>query len=347
MRTLKPQRLKRSDTVAVLSPSAGLPYQFPHVYQHGLKQLQERFGLLVKEMPTAMLAPDALYKDPKQRAEDINRAFADPNVQAIIVSIGGDDSVRILEYLDLDLILSHPKIIMGYSDATTFLTYLNQQGLVTFNGPAIMAGFSQLESLPNRFTEHIRTILMDTFETYTYQAYGVYTERYQDFSDPTNVGKVETLKDEKIGQQWLQGTGKTNGYLFGGCIEVLEFLKGTRYWPAPDFWNDKILFFETSEEVPSVSSVKYFLRNYGTQGILQRVRGILFGRARDYTDEDKTELIEMIRAMLTIEFDCSELPVVANLDFGHTDPQWIMPNGILCEIDCETQTIRLLECPTS
>lgn len=147
MNFVKPKRLKQGDTVAIISPSSGLPNLFPQVYQHGLKQLRERFNLNIKEMPTAMMDMDTLYRNPQRRAEDINAAFADPTVDAIITTIGGDDSVRVLPYLDLDTIRANPKIIMGYSDATTFLTYLNQHGLVTFNGSSIMAGFSQLGAL--------------------------------------------------------------------------------------------------------------------------------------------------------------------------------------------------------
>lgn len=347
MNFVKPKRLKQGDTVAIISPSSGLPNLFPQVYQHGLKQLRERFNLNIKEMPTAMMDMDTLYRNPQRRAEDINAAFADPTVDAIITTIGGDDSVRVLPYLDLDTIRANPKIIMGYSDATTFLTYLNQRGLVTFNGSSIMAGFSQLGALPEALTTHIQTILMEDFEVYNYQSFGVYTERYADWSNPDNIGQIEPLKDETIGWQWIQGEGTTTGYLFGGCIEVLEFMKGTQFWPEPDFWNDKILFFETTEDKPSVDVVKWYLRNYGSQGILERIRGILFARARDYSHDEKMALVEMIQRLLTIEFNRPDLPVVANLDFGHTDPQWIMPNGVLAEINPSAKTIRLLECPTS
>ncbi len=346
MTFVKPPRLQSGDTIAVLSPSSGLPSIFPHVYEHGLMHLRDSFGFNILEMPTAKMDIDQVYRNPKQRAGDINQAFANPEVNAIIATIGGNDSIRILEFLDLEMIRQNPKIIMGYSDSTTFLTYLNQQGLVTFNGSSIMAGFSQLGELPDTLHNHIRTLLMGEFDSYSYQSFGVYTERYLDWSDPANVGKIGTLKDEELGWQWVQGERTVTGRLFGGCIDVLEFMKGTRYWPTLDFWNDKILFFEASEEISSVTNIMYFLRNYGIQGIFERISGILFGRARDFSDEQKFELIDMIHTVLTVEFNYPDLPVVANLDFGHTDPQWILPNGVLTEINCSAKTIRLLECPT-
>ena len=279
---------------------------------------------------------DSLYRHPQHRADDLNAAFADPDVKALFITIGGDDSVRILEYLDWDTIQANPKIIMGYSDATTLLTTLNQQGMVTFHGPAVMAGLSQLGALPTSVTDHIRTLLMTGFDNYTYQPYEGYTPRYRDWSDPANVGQIEPMQPDNIGWQWVQGEEQVQGRLFGGCIEVLEFMKGTRYWPEPTFWDDRILFFETSEEVPPVPVVQRWLRNYGIQGVFQRIRGILFGRARDYSDAEKLALADMIRDTLTVEFDCGALPVVANLDFGHTDPQWILPLGTLAEIDCSS-----------
>lgn len=343
---LKPPSLKAGDTIAVLSPCSGLAYTFPYVYDLGLENLRNTFGVNILEMPTAMMDNDTLYASPEKRAQDINNAFANPKVNAIIVTIGGDDSVRILEYLDIELILKNPKIIMGYSDATTFLTYLNQKGLVTFNGPAVMAGFAQLQAYPKHVTEHIRRMLMTQIARYSLPYFEGYTERYLNWQTPENAGQVEPLKKDDIGWQWIQGQGKVEGRLFGGCIEVLEFLKATKYWPEPAFWDDKILYFETSENAPSIDCVKYFLRNYGTQGIFGRVKGILFGRARDYSNENKLALIDMIRKVLDVEFKQADLPVVANLTFGHTDPQWVMPNGILTEINCDEKTISLLESPT-
>ena len=138
---IKPKRLKPGDTIAVLSPSAGAAQRFPPVFDKGLSVLRNVFGFRIKEYPTARMSSAELHDNPRARAEDINAAFADKEVDGIICSIGGDDSIRILKYLDLELIRKNHKFIMGYSDSTTFLDYLTLNGLVTYYGSSVMAGF--------------------------------------------------------------------------------------------------------------------------------------------------------------------------------------------------------------
>lgn len=342
----KPKHLCRGDAVAVLSSSWGGPSVFPHVYERGIEHLSKEFGLTVVEYPTTRMSAKELYASPQLRAKDVNDAFADKNIKGVISSIGGDDSIRVLPYLDRDCIGANPKIVMGYSDTSTLLTYCNQLGLVTFNGPSVMAGFSQLSALPKEFVTHIKTLLFECPDAYEYLPYSDgYYEGYPDWSNVENVG---LLKDRHSREDWhwLQGDSIVRGRLFGGCLEVLEFfLKGTAYWPKSEFWNEKILFLETSEEKPTVATVKYMLRGFGTLGILDRIAGLIFGRARGYTFEEKERLDAAITAVVSKEFGRTELPIVTNMDFGHTDPQWILPLGIMAEIDCAGKAFRLTEAP--
>jgi len=344
MQKLKPDRLKKGDTVAIVSPSLGLPSIFPSIYESGLKAL-ENLGLKIKEYPSARKEMDFLYRNPEFRAKDINDAFADPEVKAIIASIGGDDSVRILPFLDLELIKKNPKIIMGYSDATAFNSYLNHAtGLVTLNGPCVMAGFSQWNSLPIEFQKHIQEMLFEAPKSYEYKPYDAYSNGYPDWTKSENLGKVnEPIKNS--GWTWLQGEGKVHGELFGGCIEVFEMLKSASSWPAKNFWQGKILFLETSEDKPTPDMVKCMLRNYGMQGIFDKIAGLIVGRPREYSEEERVELNKKILNVIRIEFKNEKLPIVTNMDFGHTDPQWIMPLGIEAEIDCEKKSFKLLEAP--
>ncbi|HXV97317.1 MAG TPA: LD-carboxypeptidase, partial [Anaerolineae bacterium] len=225
------------------------------------------------------------------------------------------------------------------------LVYCHQLGLVTIHGPSIIACFAQLKSLPPAFADHIKTILFEAPPTYIYQPYPVWVEGYPDWGQIENTGQVNPVQLNETGWQWLQGASVAQGELFGGCIEVLEFLKGTVYWPAPDFWPGKILFFETSEDKPTPDQVKYMLRNYGMQGIFDKINGLLFGRPRDYSEAEKKRLVEVIVAVVATEFSRPDLPIIANMDFGHTDPQVILPLGVKAEIDCESRTFKLVESP--
>ena len=341
MDILKPQRLRRGDTVAVVSTSWGGPYVFPHVFDKGVAVLRERFDLAVREMPTTRLSPDDLMRDPQRRAADLNDAFADPEVHAIVATIGGTESARILRYLDVDTIRANPKVFMGYSDTIAQLAFVHQLGLVTFQGPAVMAGFAQLENFPEA-QRHIRSVLFDPQDTYTYQPYSHWTARYEDWNDPECDGRVSTPVGHD-GWHWVSGSGTAVGQLFGGCIEVLEFLKGTDYWPSMDFWRGRIVFFETTEEKPTIDQIHSWLFNYGLQGVFDSASALLFGRARDYSPEEKIDLDVAIREVVVDQFGAVDLPIVTNLDFGHTDPQWIMPLGVRAEIDCAKKSFRLLE----
>jgi len=337
----KPEKLSRGDTVAVVSPSWGGPSVFPYIYENGLKILRD-WGLKIKEFPTARMDATFLRNNPQIRAKDINDAFADHEVKAIFTSIGGDDSVRILPFLDKDIISKNPKILMGYSDTSTLHVFSNLQGLVSFYGPSIMAGFSQMESLPEGFKSHVHEILFEPKESYEYKTYGEYCDGYLDWSNIENIGKTNLMKTDD-GWHWLQGNTKIQGELFGGCIEVLEMMKATIFWPSQDFWKGKIFFLETSEEKPSINYIDHVLRNYGILGVFGKINGFIFSRARDYSDEEKKELEEKIVSIISKEFNRPDLPIIANFDVGHTDPQLVLPLGIKTEIDCLNKKIKLVD----
>ena len=341
MPAIIPRRLAPGDSVAVLSPSWGGPSVFPHVYEHGLAVLQT-WGLAVREYPSTRAEASRLRHDPRLRADDLNAAFADPSIRAIFTSIGGDDSIRLLPLLDEAVIAASPKILIGYSDTTTLLAAVRRLGMVTFHGPAIMAGFSQMGALPREYRAHVHDMLFEPRSTHEYVAYEDYVEGYPDWHDPANVGRAnELLPDD--GWRLLQGSGRVSGELFGGCLEVLDWLRGTSAWPAGDEWSGRLLFFEPSEEKPTPLQVARILRSFGVMGLFDRVTGVLVGRARDHTAEEKAAIDAAIQQVIAEEFGRPDLPIVANLPFGHTDPQWVLPLGVRAELDLDGRTLRLIE----
>ena len=115
---IKPPKLNPGDRVATASLSWGGPSVFPHRYQAGVNQLEAEFGVKVVEIPNALKDADWLSRNPRARADDLMQAFSDPSIKGIIATIGGEDSIRMLPYLDLDVIRANPKIFLGYSDTT-------------------------------------------------------------------------------------------------------------------------------------------------------------------------------------------------------------------------------------
>ena len=103
-----------------------------------------------------------------------------------------------------------------------------------------MAGFAQLDRFGG-LADHVRALLFEPADTYTYRPYADWTDGDRDWSDPANAGEVGE-RQRHDGWRWLQGSGRVDGRLFGGCADVLEMVKGSRFWPPPDFWRDRILF---------------------------------------------------------------------------------------------------------
>src|SRR6476659_10005867 len=112
---IKPRALRPGDRIAAISLSSGWPNVFPGAYRDGKRQLEEAFGVQVIESRHALAAPDWLAANPEARAADLMEVLSDRSIHGIISTIGGDDSIRMLPFLDLSVIRENPKIFMGYS----------------------------------------------------------------------------------------------------------------------------------------------------------------------------------------------------------------------------------------
>jgi muramoyltetrapeptide carboxypeptidase LdcA involved in peptidoglycan recycling len=339
---IKPAALRRGDLCIVVSPSWGGPAFYPAVYELGLAFLRDELGLRVRESEHAR-APAASVQE---RVADLHAAFADPEARLIATSIGGDDALLLLPHLDLSALRRDPKIVLGFSDTTNLLTHMARHGLVAFQGPSVMAGLGQARDYGAAHVETLRAMLFQASTPAPYTPHGFYCTGYVDWGSAVDAGKPRPRCDDS-GPRVVQGRGRAAGMLFGGCLESLAFLTGTPFWPAGDAWNDVVFFFESSEEVPPPSVVRRMLRTWGIAGIFDRVRAVLVGRPRGYSVEQKHELDGVLKSVIGGDFARPDLPVLSNLDFGHTDPQWILPLGVRAEVDADAATLRLLEAPVA
>lgn len=337
---LKPRGLRYGDKVATISLSWGGAGDLPHRYAKGKKQLQERFQLEVVETRHALRSSGWIYHNPQARAEDLMEAFADPAVKAIITNIGGDDSIRTLKYLDLTVIKQNPKIFLGFSDSTVTHFACLKAGLVSFYGTSLLTGFSENAGMHDYQVRDLQRTLFspDAIGSIAPNQQGWTSERLDWFD--VSLQDTGRKLNPHTGWRFVRGSSAARGRLIGGCLEVLEMLKGTDYWPGPETWKDSILFFETSEDMPKPVLLRYWLRNYAAMGILQVAKGIIFGRPYDncYAMEYEAELLNVLD-----EEGLHDLPVITQMDFGHTAPVFTIPYGSLAEIDPVERSFSILE----
>lgn len=341
---IKPKKLHPGDKVAAVTLSWGGPAVFPGRYQAGKRQLEETFGVQVVEMPHTLSEAGWLKAHPQARAEDLLQAFADPAIKAIISTIGGEDSIRLLSYLDLDVIRNNPKIFMGYSDSTITHFACHKAGIGSFYGPSIMAGFGENGGLFPYMVDSVQRTL------FSCEPIGVlipntqgWTDERLDWGIPENQAVKRKLQP-CTGWNFLQGEGIHTGRLLGGCIEVLDWLRGTCVWPEDSEWEGIVLFLETSEDGPSPLEVARLLRALAAQGVLKRISGLLFGRpGGEVGAEHFAEYDQAILDICVCEEGLSELPIVTNMDFGHTDPMLVLPMGAEVQIDCARHEVAIPE----
>lgn len=341
---IKPKRLKKGDTVAIVSLSwgglgdAGLI----HKYHIAKERLERDFGLNVVTMPHALKGSEFVYAHPELRARDLMDAFSDASIKGVFCAIGGDDSVRLLPYVDLEIIRNNPKIFMGYSDTTVTHFMMNKAGVVSYYGPSVMAEFGEYVQMFDYTANAVKALLFEDSNGYEIPSSEYWSDDHVPWSEE-NVNRKKSTRPERHHYEVLSGSGSIRGKLSGGCLDVFPMIVGTNIWPEPEEWQDKILLVETSEEKPSPDLVKYYLRNLGAQGILSRIRGIVVGKPQDEAFYE--EYKEVYRIVLN-EFACPDLPIIYNVNIGHAAPTGILPLGIEYEIDLDKKTIRVLESAT-
>ncbi|HOA14770.1 MAG TPA: LD-carboxypeptidase [Bacillota bacterium] len=340
MKLVKPKMLSPGDKVATVSLSwggAGDP-ELLWRYELGKRRLEEVYGLEVVEMPNTLKGTKYLYDHPEARAEDLMSAFADKSVRGIFSCIGGDDSIRLLPYIYFDVIKDNPKILLGYSDTTVAHFMCLKAGLSSIYGPSVLAEFAEnIEIFEYTHNSFMRT-LFDSRPIGQVFASPAWTGQHLKWTTENSKTAKAMQKSEEY--DFLQGDGVVKGPLIGGCMEVLEMMKGTSLWPAREDFEGAILFFETSEDMPVPDLIRYWLRNYAAQGILQRAAGIIFGKPyqnrfyKEYRDE-------IARVAGEAGILCT--PIVLNMSFGHNEPMACLPYGAMAKIDCGARTFSIVE----
>ncbi|MFF9239420.1 S66 peptidase family protein [Streptomyces sp. NPDC014801] len=340
-----PPKPSPGDRIAVLSPSAGLPALFPRPFELGLRRLREDFGLEPVEYPTTR----TLGATPRERADDLHAAFADPEVKAVIASIGGEDAITVLPLLDRELVRAHPKPFFGMSDNTNLLAFLYSTGIVAFHGASVMAELGRPGALHPQTADSFRAALF-TSGPYELRPAERWRDVDRDWADPASFdGEPETRPG--TGWTWVNPGRVVEGRAWGGCLEILGWLLMADREISHDLsvYDGGVLLLETSEEMPSAREVFRTLRAMGERGLLQRFSALLMGRPKTWSLERPTTPEEGARyaaeqreaVLRALRVYAPHLPVVFDVDFGHTDPQLVLPYGGVIRVDGPARRITV------
>lgn len=329
-----PAALQHGDTIGIVSPSWFGGDAFVPRARRGIATL-ERLGFRVKVAPHAFNNAGHVSDTARNRVDDLHAMFADPEVKAILATIGGDHSCHLLPLIDWDLIRQNPKVFMGFSDITVLnMAIWSQTGLVTFNGPTLLTDWAEFPDMPEfSRTQAINAITRAEPMGDLAPAWW-WTDEFLDWGTGADTARPRHRNDS-TGWVWLR-EGRAEGHLLGGCLESLQHLRGTRYWPN---CTGAILFLETSEERPTPEDNDGMLMDYENMGVFDVIHGLVFARLYGYIPEDVLRLHHVARQR-TAPFG---FPVLADTDTGHVTPLQTLPIGCAALLDSSANRFAIIE----
>ena len=327
MKKIIPEKLKKGDEIRIIASSRSMSLLSDETISIATKRLED-LGFKVTFGKNVGMSINDVYccGTIEERIEDLHEAFSDKNVKAILTVIGGFNVNQILDYIDYDLIKNNPKIICGFSDITALLNSIHKKtGLVTYYGPhyssfGMKKGFEYtLEYFKKMFMDNEMINISDSME----------------WSDDTWFLDQENRDFISNDGRVVINEGECEGTIIGGNLCTLNLLQGTEYYPEDD---NLILFLEDDSLVGSeftrefdrdLQSLIHSLSN-------RNIKGVVIGRAQK---ESKMNL-DKWKYILETKEKIKDVPIIINMDFGHTTPIFTFPIGGMCRIEKDKVLIK-------
>lgn len=352
---IKPNRLKYGSRVAIISPSKGIAGEEYAIHETllGCKRLIE-LGLVPVFMKNSLKGDKFLNENPDKKAEDFIDAVVDKSINMILPTASGTNSFLMMPYLCRSNIFyskikNEKKIFVGYGDSTLINLFLYKKGLVSFYGPNLLCDFAEFG---NGMLEYTKNFFLNMFKSN--KKTDIIISKYW-YKDRTNYS-IEYLNEnrepilEKRDYEVLNGEGVIVGKLLGGNLECLyeayvgdrfkeekKILEDLDFLPDTDEWKDKILFFDTNEHSNSPLKIKKMLVDLDSYINYVKLKGVMI--AKPINEKYYNEYKEIY----TDFFKKKNIPVIYNVNFGHSFPRCFIPYGIKCQIDFTSKEITIIE----
>jgi muramoyltetrapeptide carboxypeptidase len=322
MKTIKPNKLKKGDVVAIVSPSGSVPAELRNQFNRGMDFLKE-LGLEVRIMKNALGKYYYSSGTDEERLADFHEAFADKSVKAVIMSIGGTTANQLLDRLDFNLIRKNPKIFMGISDGTTLLNPIfRKTGIITYHGPDLVFTFGR------PISGAIMKNLQETF----------FDGNVSKLSANPNWSGLEDLNRDQKYEGWrcIRG-GEASGKLIGGNVNCLINLDNTDF--RPDY-KDRILFLEAY--MMTVQELDMAFTHFRQANVFSEISGLVIGHFYGSNMLDK----DQDRRVSDVILEASErysFPILEIGELGHNVENYVMPIGCGATIDAEKMLFSIDE----
>ena len=318
-----PDKLKPGDEVRVIAPARSASDIDEGVLERA-KSALESLGLKVTFSKNAFSRSQRGCPTDDEKVEDLHVAFMDENVKCVLAAIGGFNSNQMLGKIDWQIIKDNPKLFGGFSDITVLNhAILAKTGLVTYAMPNFYC-FGLPPEADYSLEYFRRCLFADQPAEFIVQQ----SETFYDL--PWNYDEAslrQALKNN--GPRVVQG-GSAEGVMIGGNLCSLNLLNGTEYFPKIED--------DSYDSIPE--TLERHVQALMQQSFFRQVKAILVGRFQG----ESRAIDDMISDIILSKNIDSKIPVVVNLDFGHTDPKFTYPVGGKCKVVAGDGTRIVIHC---
>lgn len=313
-----PKKLQQGDEIRIVTPSKGISFVKKPILDKAVDFFTQR-GFKISFGKHVQKLDEFNSSSVSDRIEDLHDAFRDKNVKAIFSAVGGSSANQLLKFLDFSLIKANPKIVCGLSDITTLSNAIYKKtGLVTYSGP------------------HAPLFGATKCVDYTW----VYFQKCFLKNEPFSVTPSDEYCDHRWDKQvsptpeyWPLNSGEATGVALGGNLLTFNFLQGSEYMPS---LKNSIIFIEDNDK-ETVRDFRNQLQSLLNQKDAAGIKGLVIGRFQKGSQITRNLLVEIVKRQTELK----HIPVLANVDFGHTTPMITIPIGGKVHLIVKRKTYKL------
>lgn len=319
-----PKKISKGSCIRVIAPSRSLSLLSKDVIDEAVKRFEEN-GFKISFSENVYENDEFNSSSIKSRVEDVHAAFSDKSIDAILTVIGGYNSNQLLDYLDYSLILNNPKILCGFSDITAIANAITvKTGLITYTGPHFSSW-----AMKHGFEYSLEYFIKCCVEDKPFNLLA--SNEWSDDLWFLDQEKREFIKNDGY---WVVNEGRAIGRTVGAHTRCFNALQGTEYWP--DLENTIFMLEEDAEINPPLFDRQ--LQSLIHQPDFNGVKGIIIGRFQKETGMTK----KFLKKIISEKRELDNLPIIANVDFGHTTPATTLPIGGEMEIEVNKESAKIV-----